>query len=122
MTVKEKIEAKTARIESSFSTEATGYTTSGRPLLLGNNPNPFRGATTIQFVVPDGVPRSTTVRIYDVQGRHINTLMDQTIAPGLVSVPWDGRDNAGRTMGAGIYFYKVVVGSESLVSRMILVR
>ena len=115
-------DAATARVETSFSTEATAYSTTGRPLLLGNSPNPFRGATTIQFVVPDGAPQSTVVRIYDVQGRHISTLVDQTIAPGLVSVPWDGRDSAGRAMGAGIYFYKVLIGSESLVSRMILVR
>lgn len=112
----------TARREAAFSTAGTAFDTPQRPLLLGNVPNPFQGATEIRFVVPDGGPTPASIRIFDAQGRYLRTVLDETVAPGLASVSWDGRDAAGRALGAGIYFYQVTIGRTRLVSKMILIR
>ena len=82
----------------------------------------FAASTQIQFLVPDGPRQATSVKIFDLQGRLIRTLLDGDRGPGMVSINWDGRDDGGRNLGSGIYFYRVTVAEHSLVSKMILVR
>jgi hypothetical protein len=115
-------EPTAARAEAVFATTGTGFTTPNRLLLLGNSPNPFNASTQIQFLVPDGPPQPTKVLVFDVQGRLQRTLVNDLVGPGLVSVPWDGRDDGGRVVGSGIYFYRVSVGESDLVAKMILIR
>lgn len=112
----------TARVETEFQTAGIGVHTVTRPLLLGNRPNPFRSATQIQFLVPEGPSRSTTVRVFDTQGRLVRDLLREELGPGLVSVDFDGRDASGTPLGAGIYFYRVTVGDTRLTAKMILIR
>jgi len=68
-------------------------------------PNPFQGATTIHFVVPQAGP--TTLRIYGPDGRLVRTLIDARIGAGLGSAPWDGRDARGNEVPAGVYLYRL---------------
>ena len=68
-------------------------------------PNPFSGETRVACVVP----RLARVRlaVYDVAGREVRTLVDGEMQPGIHRVPWDGRDERGRSVTSGIYYLKM---------------
>lgn len=95
-----------------------------RVLALGaNRPNPFNPATRIAFEVPvfPGDPRAT-LRIYDVQGRVVRTLIDGPVAPGTYSVTWDGQTDDGTSLPSGVFFYELRHGKTRLQRRMTLIR
>jgi hypothetical protein len=70
-------------------------------ITLRASPNPFRGHTTIQITSPlDGTQR---VVIRDIQGRQVRNFEQGWDVPGTRLVQWDGRDNAGRPLPAGVY-------------------
>lgn len=64
-------------------------------------PNPFRTATTIEFDIPRPLP--VRLRLFDVAGRLVRSLIDRRMSPAAWQVAWDGRDDAGRALPAGIY-------------------
>jgi len=78
-----------------------------------NHPNPFQGRTTIQFSVSE--PRHTTLRIYDSSGRGIRTLIDHPLNSGEYEVDWDSRDDNGREVEGGVYFYRLKSGNRVLM-------
>jgi hypothetical protein len=65
-------------------------------------PNPFQGNTTIAFSLARGGP--VELAIYTVNGRRVTTLVRGTRDPGLYQLVWNGRDDGGRTVGAGVYY------------------
>lgn len=73
-------------------------------------PLPFRGGSlSISFATasaPGGAPGATNVRVYDVQGRAVRTLVDDRLSAGQHSVTWDGRDSTGQLAAPGIYFVR----------------
>jgi hypothetical protein len=74
-------------------------------------PNPFAGSTAIHYVVP--ISRElcrVQVRVFDLAGRLVRTLMDSPHAPGSYDVTWDGRSNEGRVVSSGVYYLRVQVG------------
>jgi FlgD Ig-like domain/Rax2 C-terminal beta propeller domain len=85
-----------------------------------NQPNPFNPSTTIRFRVPAQMPVSLTV--HDVAGRRIRTLAEGVQTTGEHSVLWDGRDDRGTSVAAGVYFYRLSAGSETLTRKMILLK
>jgi subtilisin-like proprotein convertase family protein len=72
-------------------------------------PNPFGSATAIRFAVP-GEGAAVDLEVFDIAGRHVRTLADGFHAPGFHSVDWNGRNEAGQRVGAGIYFYRLQAG------------
>jgi len=108
----------------------SGYpeTNEGAPLafaLLGNYPNPFNPATTIQFRVGSlefREPVPTTLTIYNIRGQKVRILVDEKKLPGEYKVVWDGKDENGDDVGSGIYFYKLVAGDFSACKKMILIK
>lgn len=76
--------------------------------LAPNYPNPFRGATQVRY----GLPLRSTVQleIYDVLGRHIKTLVQRVEEEGLKAIVWEGNDEHGRNVSAGVYFSRLRVG------------
>jgi len=80
---------------------ASGGSLPSRIELVGAQPNPFDGATTIRFRLP--ATSEVTLAIYDLQGRLVRTLLQGSAAAGDRSVVWDGRDAHGRKAGIGIY-------------------
>ncbi len=88
--------------------------------VVQNFPNPFNPATTIRFSLPqDGF---TIVRIFDLAGRLVNTLLAEDLQARVYDVTWNGRDGAGRVVAAGVYFYQVKSGADSFTGRMALVK
>ncbi len=73
-------------------------------------PNPLCRTTTIRYAIPSAVGRPRTavsLSVYDVGGRLVRTLVDEPQGPGYYSVVWDGRDESGRTVPPGVYFYRL---------------
>ncbi len=83
-------------------------------------PNPTAGATTLRFALPRA--GRATVRILDVAGRVIRTLVDGSRPAGANEVRWDGRDAAGRPVAAGIYWSRVEFGAERNHEKITLLR
>ncbi len=81
--------------------------------LYANYPNPFNPSTTIQFDLD--APAKTTLTVFDLLGRKIETLVDQHLTAGYYAIQW----NAGH-LPSGIYFYRLRAGNHFEVKRMLL--
>lgn len=103
-------------------TGGDGETTLNVPMTdLRNAPNPSRPQTTIMYRLR--TMSEVTLRVYDINGRLIRTLFDRSLQnAGEQRVPWDGRDEIGETVGAGIYFYRVETARQSATGKMVVVR
>jgi hypothetical protein len=87
-------------------------------LLEQNYPNPFNPSTTITFHIPNLKPRTAvTLKVYDMLGREIATLVDGERMPGRYAVSFDGEN-----LSSGIYFYQLRAGSLRLSRKMLLIR
>ncbi|MEE9269160.1 MAG: FlgD immunoglobulin-like domain containing protein [Candidatus Krumholzibacteria bacterium] len=87
--------------------------------LFQNHPNPFNPSTTISYDVP--LRTRVTLRIFDVSGGLIRTLVNGAQPAGRRSVTWDGRDNSGRRVASGIYFYRLHANGFSGTRKMVLI-
>ena len=93
----------------------------GSARLHRNVPNPFNPATTISFTLPS--PRTVDLRVYDIGGRLVRTLVDgESGSGGVNSVVWDGGDNDGRPVASGVYFYRIETGPYTESRKMVLIR
>jgi len=88
--------------------------------LGGNYPNPFNPITTISFSLDRNGP--VTLRVYDVRGQLVRTLVDDVRTSGAHSIDWNGRDERGRTAEAGVYLYRLEAGGKVLQDKMTLVK
>jgi|GEM_PF-890200 len=102
---------------------------SSRPVAfeLGQNyPNPFNASTTIKFTLPTaadgGATVQTSLRIYNVLGEVVRTLVDESMAPGVHHEVWDGRDDHGNRVASGIYFYRLRAGEFEQTKKMVLMK
>ncbi len=86
-----------------------------------NHPNPFNPRTTISFDLPRGMP--VTLNVYDLAGRLVVVLLDDLMASaGRNEVVWRGRDQAGRQLPSGTYFYRLEAGGYVEKKRMTMLR
>jgi hypothetical protein len=83
-----------------------------------NRPNPFRAATAIAFDLPK--PGFVGLKVYDVGGRLVKTLTDQTHAAGSYSVEWAAEDELGNKVGPGIYFARIETDGFTGTKKMIV--
>jgi hypothetical protein len=83
--------------------------------LKPNYPNPFNPTTTVEFTMP--MSELVTLRVYDVKGREVETLVDQRLDRGIYSVVWNGS-----SFPSGIYFIRMVSGSTTQTRKMILLK
>jgi hypothetical protein len=92
--------------------------------LKQNYPNPFNPSTTIPFAVPASLGRSvpTSVEIFNALGQRVKLLVQEVVKPGYHRVVWDGRDAMGKSVGSGLYFYRVQVGQAAQIGKMTLVK
>jgi hypothetical protein len=99
---------------------APGQETAPSVDLEQNHPNPFNPSTTIEYDVQTA--GWTTARIYNAAGELVRTLIDEGMEQGSYSVVWDGRDDDGRDLASGVYFYRVSVGDFVSTKRMVMLR
>jgi PKD repeat protein len=92
--------------------------------LLQNYPNPFNPETTIRYDLADHA--RVTIVVYNINGQEVRRLIDQTENAGRYMVVWDGTDNFGGQIAAGIYIYRITAEFKdqlfSETKRMILLR
>jgi hypothetical protein len=88
--------------------------------LLQNYPNPLNPETEIGFQLPEA--NHIVVKIFNILGEEIRTLVDQPYEPGSHRVRWDGRDERGNPVASGIYLYQLQAGDFSQVRKMSLLR
>lgn len=91
-----------------------------RTMLSQNYPNPFNPVTMIDYSLREQSP--VTLRIYDVSGRLVRTLVDGIKAAGPHKECWDGMNGLGKTVASGIYFYRMDASGFSETKKMILLR
>jgi len=98
--------------------------------LSQNYPNPFNPTTLIHYSLPDrdreGRPHHTTLKVYNILGQVVRTLVDEEQVSGYYSVRWDGRDGLGKEVSSGVYFYRLKVKGDRLkvtkTRKMVLLR
>jgi hypothetical protein len=78
--------------------------------LLRNYPNPFNPATKIVFRIDRDAQAS--LRVFDVRGRLVRTLVDSYLAAGQRTVEWDGRDDSGHSVASGTYYMRLEGGGS----------
>jgi phosphatidylserine/phosphatidylglycerophosphate/cardiolipin synthase-like enzyme len=78
-----------------------------------NFPNPFNPATTVRFSVADA--RFVTLKIFDILGREIATLVNEQLRPGNYSIQWNGS-----SLSSGVYFYRIEAGNFRQTKKMLL--
>jgi hypothetical protein len=91
---------------------------------LDAQPNPFGPRVEIAYVIPgeQGKTVPASMRIYDVKGRQVATLINETRNAGPGRIVWDGANASGRTAPSGIYFVELVAGNSRVVSKIVLAR
>jgi lysophospholipase L1-like esterase len=99
----------TSAVEPGGSTEPEGAS------LLQNHPNPFNPTTTILFTIH--ARRSTTLKVYDLLGREVSTLVSEVKEPGTYTVTWDAR-----SVASGVYVYRLSAGAYVASRKMIFLR
>ena len=85
-----------------------------------NTPNPFWGRTTIAFGLPKAADVSLVV--YNAAGQKVRTLVSGHKNAGTYTVTWDGRDDAGRPVAAGAYFFKFQAGEYQSLKKTLLLK
>jgi aryl-phospho-beta-D-glucosidase BglC (GH1 family) len=88
--------------------------------LYTNYPNPFNPGTRIRYDLSERT--RVVLKIYDVLGRVVRTLVNEVQNSGSQSVAWDGRDHAGRTVSSGVYVYRLQADGFTQSRKMLLLR
>jgi hypothetical protein len=88
--------------------------------LKGNYPNPFNPETVIKFYLPQD--SKVNLRVYNILGQVVHTLVDEPLAAGDHSVTWNGKNEQGRDVASGVYFYRIQAGSFESIQKMTLLR
>jgi hypothetical protein len=83
-------------------------------------PNPFNPSTTLEFSVPERGP--VAVRIFDLQGRQVASLVDDTMSAGVYRVRWNGQDADGRPQASGLYFAQIQSGGSRQAVRLTMLK
>jgi hypothetical protein len=89
--------------------------------LWQNTPNPFNPRTNIRFDLPHG--QRVSLGVFDLAGRMVRTLVaGEILATGSHAREWNGRDDTGKSVAAGVYFYRLDLGQSSETRSMVLLK
>jgi endonuclease I len=89
-------------------------------VLHQNAPNPFNPSTTISYELNNA--GRVDLRVYDLSGRLVRTIYQGAEEAGTHQKHWAGRDQSGRAVGSGVYFYRLQAGSDVETRRMLLAK
>jgi hypothetical protein len=91
-----------------------------RAFLAPARPNPAQSTARIVFQL--ATPGHATLEIFDTAGRRIRQLLDEPLRAGPQEITWDGCNDQGQAVGAGVYFYRLRAGVFEQSSRVSLMR
>jgi len=88
--------------------------------LLQNYPNPVTRGTTFSFELTKA--GRVAIRVYDIQGRQVSTVLDNVVTTGLHTIPWNPVNSAGERLPPGVYIYRLQTESGERSRKMIVIR
>jgi hypothetical protein len=88
--------------------------------LIQNYPNPFNPSTTIEYQIPK--TSKVVLSIYDLSGKLIKEILNETQVKGAYKVTWDGTNQVNIHVASGVYIYTIKAAEQLLSKRMILIR
>ncbi len=91
-----------------------------KPVLYNCLPNPFCSQTIIRYQIPSLA--LVSLKVYDIAGREIRTLVNTSQKAGDYRVTWNGKDNEGRLLSDGVYFYSLKTTAFTAIKKLILIR
>jgi hypothetical protein len=100
--------------------EGTGDNIPKQFALYANYPNPFNPQTMIKFDLPKA--SDVNIKIYDVTGRLVRTLVSDRLNAAYHEVIWNGRDDNGQNISSGTYIYKMITDDYTESKQMILLK
>lgn len=90
--------------------------------LFQNYPNPFNSSTAIKYSLPqEKSSYHVALKIYDIRGRLVNTLINQSQTAGIYSLNWDGNDMNGQLVSTGMYYYTLQADKYKETNKMLLI-
>lgn len=112
---------RTVQAAAAFAGPTVGTGADGRAPRLALSrpyPNPSRGGSTIEFVLP--AHGTVAIELYDLGGRHVRTLLTEPRAAGAHRVTFDGRSARGDRLAPGLYFVRLSAGGQNRIQRLVL--
>ena len=91
-----------------------------RSVLRANVPNPFNPLTNVRFALAERGP--VTVRVFDLKGRLVRTLVDEVRDAGEHQIQWNGTDDSGRSVASGSYLLRMEASDATESHRMVLLK
>jgi photosystem II stability/assembly factor-like uncharacterized protein len=88
--------------------------------LSQNYPNPFNPTTTLRYNV--AAQGKVTMKVYNILGQEVRTLVNAVKEPGYYEVMWDGRSDRGAEVSSGMYFYRMEAGKFILTKKMLFIK
>jgi len=88
--------------------------------LAQNYPNPFNPTTQIQFSIPER--SNVTLTVYDITGREVTQLVNESLGGGTYTATWDGRNTNGQLVSSGVYIYRIQADSFVQTKRMVFIK
>ena len=85
-----------------------------------NYPNPFNPTTQIQYDLPED--KMVTIAIYDVMGRKVRSLINDSQTAGYHTIHWDAKNDIGEVVAAGMYIYSIQAGEFRATKKMVLLK
>ncbi|MBC8414870.1 MAG: T9SS type A sorting domain-containing protein [Candidatus Cloacimonetes bacterium] len=89
-------------------------------LEVSNYPNPFNPVTNIAYSLPED--SQISISIYNIKGQKVKTLVTGTQPAGSYNVSWEGKDESGKDVTSGIYFYKLKTKNNEITRKMLLLK
>jgi hypothetical protein len=83
-------------------------------------PNPMNPTATIKYTI--GTPGKVQLRVFDVSGRVVRTLVDETKTAGAFSVIWDGKNDGGERVASGVFFYQLNAPGSELNKKIVILQ
>lgn len=90
------------------------------PFMAGAYPNPFNPSTRIEYSLPRA--GNLRIKVFDVRGQLVCTLIDEPVAAGSGHVDWNGTDDSGKSVASGVYFYEARTEREAHIDKLMLVK
>ena len=91
-----------------------------RPLFASPSPNPFSARTAFALNLKE--TQRVLLQVFDSQGRIVRVLTDGEMSPGAHSIDWNGLDESGRRLSAGVYYVRLRVPDKTIVKRVVYIR
>ncbi|MCF7793892.1 MAG: T9SS type A sorting domain-containing protein [Candidatus Cloacimonetes bacterium] len=88
--------------------------------LIGNYPNPFNPVTNILFSL--SIEQEIELEIYNMKGQLVRNLVQGQFTAGNHSITWDGKDDSGKSVSSGLYFYKLIATDQVISKKMLLLK